>query len=117
MKFFDLLYGITKQWLRFLGCFREPVPESTAFSELIDDFTTWMTHERGLAPSTIRVWSSYVKQFLIWYEDQKRPIEAIDISDVDSFLASRGRKDWCRVTVANRAVSLRAFFRYAEIRG
>ncbi len=86
----DRFVRITKQWLRFLGCFQEPVTAPTPFSELIDDFTVWSEQERGLASSTIKVWSGYIKQFFEWYEDRKRPVETIDISDVHSFLAIGG---------------------------
>ncbi len=113
----DRFIRTTKQWLRFLGLFEEPVTQPVPFSELVNDFTGWMTRERGLAPSTINVWSRYIKQFLGWYKEQGRSIGAIDIADVDTYLALGGKNGWCRVTVANRAVSLRAFFRYAETRG
>jgi integrase/recombinase XerD len=113
----DRFIRTTKQWLRLLGLFEEPVTQPVPFSELVNDFTGWMDRERGLAPSTINVWSRYIKQFLGWYEEQGRSIGAIDIADVDTYLALGGKNGWCRVTVANRAVSLRVFFRYAENRG
>jgi site-specific recombinase XerD len=113
----DRFIRTTKQWLRFLGLFEESETQPVPFYELVNDFTVWMDRERGLAPSTINVWSRYIKQFLDWYQEQGQSFEAIDITDVDSYLALGGKKGWCRVTVANRATSLRAFFRYAETRG
>ena len=75
---------------------QEPLKESTPFLDLIENFVKWMEQERGLAPSTIELWSEYVRQFLNWYKDKNRAIYAIEISDVDSFLATRGRKTGVR---------------------
>ena len=113
----DRFIRMTRKWFLFMGRLQEPLKESTPFLDLIENFVKWMEQERGLAPSTIERCSDCVRQFLNWYEDKKRAICEIEISDVDSFLAARGRKNWCRVTVANCAVSLRAFFRYAAMRG
>jgi site-specific recombinase XerD len=113
----DRFIRITRKWLRFPGCFKEPETKASPFSGFIDDFKTWMKKEQGLASSTIEVWSGYLEQFLSWIEDQGLLLETIDISDIDSFLVFGSKKGWCRVTIANRAVSLRAFFKYAETRG
>lgn len=109
--------NVARSWLRFLGCLYKPITESTPFLELIKDFTDWLKHERGIALSTIDLWERCSKQFLSWYGTRRRPIHAVKISDIDSFLTAQGKKGWCRVTMSNCAVALRAFFRYAGIRG
>ena len=76
-------------WLRFLGCWREP-KKSTSFDPLIDDYRSWMDHERGFTPATMRKTSSYLMQFLLWYEGLGRSFSAVCLEDVDAFLASCG---------------------------
>ena len=76
----DRFIRVARHWLRFLGCLDEPVMEQMPFLDLAEDFNTWMEHERGLAPSTIRLWSRRVEKFLRWYEARKRPIADIQVS-------------------------------------
>jgi len=114
---YDNFIQISKQWLRFIGRLNEPIVEPPPFADLIEDFSTWQECERGLMSSTIQSRSMFVTDFLRWYGALKRPISTIEVSDIDSFLADRGRERWLRVTVARCATSLRAFFRYAGMRG
>jgi site-specific recombinase XerD len=107
---------VAKLWLHFLGCLdesKEPIP----FAYLVTDFSTWLEHERGLSPATIRRWRGYLKQFLCWYSDKMRPFAAVRIIDIDEFLAACGTRGCCRVSINNRATALRAFFRYAGTKG
>lgn len=103
-------------WLRFLGCWREP-KKSTSFDPLIDDYRSWMDHERGFTPATMRKTSSYLMQFLLWYEGLGRSFSAVCLEDVDAFLASCGARGDCRKSVSNMATALRIFFRYAGSKG
>jgi site-specific recombinase XerD len=107
---------VARSWLRFLGCwheFEEPIP----FHDLIEAFDTWMKNERGLCLTTIQNRCGYLRQFLRWYATQGRPFSAIDITDVDAFLAACGNQGWSRVSVKNMATALRAFFKYAGTEG
>ncbi len=107
---------VAKLWLRFLGCLHEP-KKPIPFAHLLTDFSTWLEHERGLSSTTIRSWYGYLRGFLCWYSDKMRPFAAVQIIDVDEFLATCGKRGCCRVSINNMATALRAFFRYARMKG
>ena len=104
-------------WLRFLGCLREPVEIAVHFSNLITDFATHMRQERGLLSATIHNRCWHARQFLAWYDQHRHPFSEVSSPDVDGFLALRGTTCWTRVSVATCAKALRAFFLHAEAHG
>ncbi len=107
---------VVKKWLHSLGWLQAADEKPWMFSSLIDDFALWMLQERGLASSTIKARRWHVTQFFKWYELKKQPFEKVEVSDFDAFLRIRG-KTWARITKSTCAESLRAFFKFAEIRG
>jgi site-specific recombinase XerD len=107
---------VAKAWLRFLGYLQEPI-EPTPFGNYLDEFVAWMKHERGLADTTIEHNTGGVRQFLRWYTGKDKPFKSIQLSDIDVFLAEGRNNGWRRVSVKNMANILRAFFRYAAMRG
>jgi site-specific recombinase XerD len=107
---------VARAWLRFLGCFHEPV-EPIPFTEQLDAYLTWMTHERGLAATTIERTRSYIGQFLRWYGGRGEALAAIQLTDIDTFLREGGDRGWCRTSVHNMATALRGFFRYGATHG
>jgi site-specific recombinase XerD len=113
----ELFIQTATQWLRFLGRLDEPIAEPPLFGGLIEDFIKWMESERGLSLTTIRNYCWHVKKFLRWCEDHNRSVSRVQISDVNTFLATCGEKRWTRVSVASSAKALKAFFRYAGRRG
>lgn len=112
----ELFIQVATEWLRFLGRLDEFVIKPPSFAGLIEDFCKWMESERGLSLITIRNYCWHVKKFLHWCEDHNRSVSTVQISDVDTFLASCGDEGWSRVSVAANAKGLKAFFRYAEQR-
>jgi integrase/recombinase XerD len=113
----ELFIQVATDWLRFLGHLDEVAIEPPSFAGLIEDFANWMESERGLSMITIRNYCWHVKKFLSWCEDHNESVSTVEISDVDTFLASCGDGGWSRVSVASAAKALKAFFRYAEQRG
>jgi len=83
---------------------------------LVEEYRMWMEHERGFTPATIDRRCGYLGQFLLWYGDD-RPLSAVCLKDVATFLASYGARGNCRESVRNMAAALRAFFTYAESKG
>jgi integrase/recombinase XerD len=101
-------------WLRYLGYLRRPL-EAIPFQTQLDEYCSWAKDERGLTDATIRQYHHYVKQFLRWYGPQERPLSAVQITDIDAYLKHGGEQGWRRITVANVAKGLRAFFRYCAL--
>jgi site-specific recombinase XerD len=114
----ELFVQTARDWLRFLGCLREPAEIAVRFSNLISDFATCMRQERGLSSATIHNRCWHAEQFLSWYDQQQsRPFSEVSSTDVDGFLALKGTTCWTRVSVGTCAKALRAFFLHAEAHG
>ena len=114
---YELFFQTARDWLRFLGCLREPAETTVPYSNLIIDFATCMRQERGLSSATIRNRCWHAEQFLAWYDQQSSPFSEVSSTDVDGFLALKGTTCWTRVSVGTCAKALRAFFLHAEARG
>ena len=77
-----------------------------------------MEKDRGLSPVTIEYRCHSVRPFLDRLLSEKRSLDMISAADIDSLLAQKvNEHHYARVSVRGYASSLRAFFRYAEIRG
>ncbi|MGH9436317.1 MAG: tyrosine-type recombinase/integrase [Terriglobia bacterium] len=106
-----------KKWLRFHGHLRVPTPPPVPFAEQLDQFARYMSEEQGLSPSSVNSHCSKTSMFLRWIGKRRRSLATVMIEDIDDFLASIGRNGWNRKSVSVAAQALRAFFRYAGIRG
>jgi site-specific recombinase XerD len=113
----DLFVRTATTWLHFLRRLEEPRPKILPFADRLADFAAYRRDERGLSPVTIRNQGWHLEKFLGWMEDQSRSFNDVSLEDVDAFLASNGKQGWGRVSVASSAKALRAFFRYAGVRG
>lgn len=99
-------------WLRFCGRFSEPVRDRLPYADLIENFCSWMSHERGLSTSIIRHRSGQLGDFFRWWHSQGRPFRKIKITDIDEYLILAAKR-WSRHTMATGASDLRVFFRHA----
>ena len=113
----QLFIQTATKWMQFLGRFDEHKSNIIPFADRLAEFAAYGREERGLSPATIRNQSWHVEKFLAWLGKQNRSFHDISLVDVDAFLAENGKQRWGRVSVANSAQSLRAFFRYAAVRG
>jgi site-specific recombinase XerD len=102
------------QWLHFLGLLKQPEEKAAAFSDLIEDFAAFCSHERGLSTITVREYCWHIRHFLSWWNGQGRPFSDVSVRDVDAYISLKGANHWTRVSVASCAKSLRAFFLHAE---
>lgn len=106
---------VARRWLRFHGRLILPSGPRPAFADRLEEFAESMKSVQGLSPVTIsgRTWQT--ADFLTWLSKVHRRLFAVSLNDVDEYLAAHARK-WTKVTLATRASTLRAFFRYAESR-
>ena len=105
------------QWLRFLGRLEERPSAVSPYAAKIKAFADYMEHERGFTPSTIRVRCWVVPRFLDQLDSAGDSLE-ITPEQIDEVLKKMLRgKNYSRVTVRDYAGALRAFFRFAELRG
>jgi site-specific recombinase XerD len=104
-------------WLTFLKRFQIPARPVTVYDPMMVEFANFMQKERGLSPATIEHRCLTVRPFLHRLCDGERSLKTITVADVDSVLAQKVNEEhYARVTVQSCASSLRAFFRYAEMR-
>ena len=105
-----------KKWLRFAGVLRQPAIPRMRFANELDDFTKWVTEERGLSEFTIQSYRCKTSLFLKWFSERHRSFTAVRLRDVDDFLIFKGANGWSRKSASGYASSLRVFFYYAEQR-
>ena len=108
---------VAKKWLCFAGVLRKPAVPRMRFADEVDEFTRWMTEERGMAPATARSHRSKASMFLEWLSKRRCSLAAVRLKDVDDFLIFKGTNGWSRKSARGYADALRAFFRFAEQHG
>lgn len=106
---------VAHKWLRFHEQLATPPPNR--FRPVISEFIDAMRSDRGLAPDTVRGYSSRAFGFLKWFGERRESLETVSLLDVDEFLASKRQEGWSVRTIASQCQALRSFFRYAEVRG
>jgi len=83
----------------------------------ISSFLTHVRVEKGLSPNTVSAYRRDLVKFNDFARKRKRSLEAIRGDDVVDFLAGLYRQKLESKTVARHLVSLRNFFRFAQIQG
>ena len=106
-----------KKWLRFCGRLKSPIGAPIPFANELNDFVRYMNEEQGLSPHSVLSHRWKTSQFLEWFGERHRSLKRANIENVDEFLAMKGTTGWNRRSVSVVAQALRAFFRYAEMRG
>ena len=98
--------------------FRSPVPDTNAYSVLIEDFAGYMRQQRGLSEETIKGRCWCVEDFLQWFFRDHLSLSDITIAEIDEAIARKGRDDgYGRSSVKVYASGIRTFFRHAERKG
>lgn len=106
-----------KHWLAFAGRLYMPTVPPQRHAHLIAEFATYMREERGLSPLTIYTRRGRVAEFLSRHCADRPTLHDLSISNIDAAIA-RKRIDGCtRASIQTYALVLRAFLRYAEMRG
>ena len=105
-------------WLTFLNRLQIAPKPVEVYDQMLVDFTNFMRVDRGLSPTTVEYRCRSVRPFLDRLLERKRSLEKITVSDLDSLLAEKVNDGhYARISIRGYASSLRAFFRYAEMRG
>jgi integrase/recombinase XerD len=110
------IVNAARSWLLFSDMFAEeehPQP----FAGCLEQFTRYMREDRGLAAATISSRLKAINSFLVWFQNEKPALSDAVLTDVDRYLACKGREVWKRRTVATVGHTLRAFFTFAEHQG
>jgi len=106
---------VARLWLTFHSSL--VLPPSPPYSEQIEQFSEALRSVQGLAPATVRGYSTKASFFLRWLDSSGGKLESVQSSDVDEFLAIGRASSQSAAFIAAQCQALRSFFRYAEVRG
>ncbi len=105
------------KWLRFHNQIDIPTAPQGSADLMVGEFANFLNVTRGLSLQTIRGFESRSHQFLIWVQDRHESLSTVSLNDIDSFIGFK-RDAGCQPrTIASICAALRAFFRYAQLRG
>lgn len=110
--------GIATRWLRFIGRLDLPEIQPSPYTHLVKEFADYMDREKGLSANTIRTQCFHVEKFLssCWVRDDF--LDTLTVRHLDQALVRNdGQQRLARVSVRSKHSALRAFFRYAGMRG
>jgi integrase/recombinase XerD len=99
--------------LRLLGRLCESRP-GVAYAARLDAFLLFQRQERCLAPSTLHHYEMCIGEFLVWIDQQGKPLEEITLEDISRYFQSLTERRLKRTSIALHVAKLRNFFRYAE---
>ncbi|MBB6051896.1 tyrosine recombinase XerC [Armatimonas rosea] len=83
---------------------------------LRDGFLEHLRRVRRASPHTLRAYAEDLRQFCAWMEESEgKTLETLTAAEVRTFIAAlTTERKLARTTVARKAASLRAFFRYLQ---
>lgn len=109
---------VATQWLHFLGRLQQRAAPVSPYAKKIKAFAAYMEHERGLSPATIRCCCWFARRFLDRLSTSGSSLRQVTPNRIDkAFKEMLDQKAYAQVTIQGWACELRAFFRYAEMRG
>src|ERR1700739_1704087 len=80
-------------------------------------FLTHVKVEKGLSSNTVAAYQRDLAKFNVFVQKRKLTVESVSRDDLVDFLAGLYREKLESRTVARQLVSLRNFFRFAQIQG
>ena len=109
--------AVARSWYKFLGAFEHSTSLNGHFDLAVAEFRSALQSDMGYLQSSIRSCISSLKIFLLWISRRRDNLSDICLEDIDAFFAERKLKGSSHRTIIAHGRSLRAFFRYAELRG
>ena len=102
-------------WFEMLECLKKEPKQVIPFQEYHDKYLAYITHEQGLAESTVISRSSTLKDILTNISSEVQSFEAISAGIIDKVLTKKHNRDgYSRRSVQGYATVIRTFLRYAE---
>ena len=106
------------EYLRGLNVAPEPVPPvaSTPLERLLEEFTGFLLHQRGLAPGTVTSYQWMARAFLSVRGQQALDLDRLGADDVYAFLLTEANQRSAG-SLNNIVTALRALLRFLHLRG
>lgn len=84
---------------------------------LLEEFTRYLSLERGLSPRTVSAYASDVGAFLVWSAANKVDARAAAKVELDDFLWAERRRGLKAASLYRKVEALKSFFAYQAIEG
>jgi site-specific recombinase XerD len=84
------------------------------YNHHLQQFLTFLKHERGFADATIVNRERSLKPFLAWLVAQGVQLSSVSPVTITNYFTGAVAGKWKRTTVSFHVQSLRSFFRYAS---
>jgi integrase/recombinase XerD len=104
---------IAKNWLRFLGKWRDP-ERNPQFRAELESFLKQLRDERGYTDQTLSTRESALTLFFEWLGKRDIPLKEVSPQTLAAYFLENKTRGWKKATIKVYAQSLRVFFRYAE---
>jgi len=107
------------RWLEFIGRLEKlPCPSPGPFSSLVEAFCNYRRQEKGLAEKHIREGRRVVMELLDQFGSPDGSLHGISITGIHELIIRKVALDgYSRKTLQSYVFHVRAFFRFAEMRG
>jgi site-specific recombinase XerD len=94
------------------------ISDNPAYSQIHNEFLYWLSDKRRLENSTIKLRSSYLKQFLQWYKETSNynELRLLNPFEVESFFI-KATSRWGKAYKRSLQTTLRSFFDFCHERG
>ncbi len=94
------------------------ISDNPAYSQIHNEFLFWLSDNRRLENDTIKLRSSYLKQFLQWYQQTSnyQNLQALKADDVESFFI-KATSRWGKAYKRSLQATLRSFFDFCHQHG
>ncbi len=107
---------VAKQWLHFLGKWREANCDAPFKTEL-DSFLGELRDQRGYSPDTVYTRESALKPFFDWLQELGIALADLSPQILESYFVQSKARGWKKSTIKAYGNSIRAFLRYAARQG
>jgi integrase/recombinase XerD len=108
--------SVASRWLSFLGRL-DTSPKILPFSQVMAPFLSYMRDECGFSRATIGTRRECLEPFFRWLAQSTQIVSTVSSRDISVYLSSSKLQLLRRTTISLHVQSLRAFFRYAALRG
>jgi site-specific recombinase XerD len=88
--------------------------EPSPYNHYLQQFLTFLKHERGFADATVINRRRSLKPFLAWIAGQCAPLSTVSPVMITKYFTSAVAGKWKRTSISFHVQSLRSFFRYAS---
>jgi len=108
--------SVAKQWLHFLGKWREP-DRHPQFRPELDSFLKELQDQKGYSPETIATHRSALNLFFEWLGKLGISLKKLSPKILGAYFVQNKARGWKKTTVKAYGNSIRVFLRYAAQRG